>query len=99
MKLRDFKKIDKQTHFGWGGMICSFFTLVAMLQDIHGKLAWIDLNFVLIGIAATFVCAVIKELMDEKFEWDDIIATMCGCVTTVLAVFFGILFNIIQFAD
>lgn len=86
---------DKVLHFLGGGFICSLVSFVAILQE-NGLSNLENISCVCIGVFASFILSVFKEMMDDKFEWKDIIAAIFGCIPVFLAVGIGILFNILS---
>lgn len=94
MKLTDnlIKKygVDKLLHHAFGGLLCAFISVIAILQD--GTLNWSAVAYPTIGSALVFVLSIIKEYIDTEFNWKDILAAMLGCLWVYLAVFIGIAF-------
>lgn len=83
---------DKFEHHNLGGLICSFVSIVAILQD--GVINWATVLYVIIGAVVTLFTAIIKEyVIDVKADWRDIVATVSGCIWPFIAVVFGVLFN------
>lgn len=81
---------DKWAHLGLGGLIGAVVTIVAMLQE--GMTGWGTLYMPFIGHIVVFVVSVLKEMVDGKFDWWDILAAMVGSSMIHIAVFFGALF-------
>lgn len=93
-KIKAFiSAIDKQAHFGWGGMIAAFFTFITLLQEMPALIPWSMLLFCIIGTVAALVFEIIKEIIDDKFEWSDILATFLGTYPIWMATAAGILLN------
>ena len=86
---------DKLAHFGIGGLLCAMVTLVAMLQE--GVIGWGALVFPIIGDVVVFIVSYLKEkIVDDKFTWEDIWSAMIGCLCVHVAVFIGVIFNILS---
>lgn len=84
---------DKFDHHVVGGLICSFVTIIAILQD--GVINWLSLLYVLIGVIAALFAGVIKDyVIDAKADWRDVVATVSGCIWPLIAVVLGVLFNL-----
>lgn len=87
--------LDKIAHFGIGGLICACVTFVIMLQDgMTGD--WRALLAVIAGFCATFILAIIKEMIDDEPSLTDIVASVLGCLPVLLSVATGVLFGIIS---
>lgn len=86
---------DKILHFCLGGFITALITLVAMLQE-YGHISLGTICAIpTIGTIVVFMISVFKEAMiDDKFDWKDILAAMLGCVLVYIATILGVLFNI-----
>lgn len=86
---------DKIMHFLAGGWICSFITLIAILQEGTRLSNTQLLLSPTIGFICVLVIEVMKELSDTKFDWKDVLATMIGAATVYLATGIGVLFNVL----
>lgn len=85
--------IDKIAHFGLGGLIAAFFTIIFMLQDCT-EVGWNMLPWSAIGVIVTLVLSVVKEvIIDEVFEWRDIVAGVLGSLLVPAAIVIGVLLN------
>lgn len=89
--------LDKFCHFGIGGVITAFISIVAMLQEIPFIDPWFTLVFPVMGIVVTAILEFIKEyVIDEIPDKKDILWTMGGSVTIFLGYLIGIIFNILS---
>lgn len=71
-------------------------TIVSILQDMN-SVGMSLLAFCIIGIIAAMILACIKEyVVGEEFDFKNILYSFIGCVCSVIVIFFGILFNILQ---
>lgn len=89
--------MDKVAHFGVGGLITAFFTMVFILQDMPVFIMqpWRLLLMPFIGTVVTVFVSVIKELFfDAKRDWKDLYAALIGSATVFVAAAFGFLFFI-----
>lgn len=85
--------VDKVLHLFGGGLICAIFTFIALLQDgIYTSQA--ICGSALIGTIVALLFMVLKEILDKKFDWLDIVAGLIGCAFIWLAIGVGFLFNI-----
>lgn len=86
---------DKILHFLVGSFITAFMTLIAGLQE--PEINWGTMGAPVIGLAVTVFFAVIKEvIIDTKFSWKDLVATLLGAVPIFIATAFGILFHVLS---
>lgn len=84
---------DKVLHLFVGAWICAIFTIVSILQE--GSLFWWQTILMSVAgtLAALFV-SVIKEIfLDDKPDWKDVLWSFYGCLTVIVAVGIGVLFN------
>lgn len=83
---------DKVLHFFGGGFICSFFAIICLLQEgiLTGKTVF---SSIAIGTVVALILSIMKEIVDDKFDWKDILAAMIGCVLIFIAAGLGMLFN------
>lgn len=89
--------MDKVAHFGVGGLIAFAFTLVFILQDMASLIftPWRAMLYPFIGTAITAVASIFKEMfLDERRDWNDLWASLAGCVVAFVTVLFGTLFFI-----
>lgn len=86
---------DKVLHFLVGSLITAFMTLVAGLQE--PEINWGTMAAPIIGLVVTAFFAFVKEaLIDTKFDWKDLVATLLGAVPIFIATAFGILFHVLS---
>lgn len=87
--------VDKVLHLFVGAWICAIFTIVSILQE--GSLFW--WQTILMSVAGTLAAlflSVIKEIfLDDKPDWKDVLWTLYGSMTVIVAVGIGVLFNIL----
>lgn len=83
--------VDKLLHFAFGGLICALISIITIFQEPF--INWYSSLYLIIGTIATFIIAIMKEIIDIKFEWKDVIATMLGCIPVYIAVILGIWFH------
>lgn len=71
-------------------------TIVSMLQDMNSVSIGL-LGFCIIGIITAMIFACVKEcIVSKEFNFKNILYSFIGCVCSVIVIFFGILFNILQ---
>lgn len=88
--------VDKVLHLLVGAWICAMFTLVSILQEGCDLLWWQTLLMSLAGTLAALFLSVIKEIfLDDKPDWKDVLWAFYGCLTVIVAVGIGVLFNIL----
>lgn len=78
-------------HHAFGAAICGLITIVGIIAV--EKLYWDSFLYVGVGTVIVFVVSVIKEPLDTKFDWKDILAAMLGCLWVFAAVIIGVLIN------
>lgn len=83
--------VDKVLHFLVGALITSLFTIIIALQE--PDITYYTMGVPVIGGIVTFMAAVFKEIVDDKFDWKDILATVLGIVPIALATCVGVLFH------
>lgn len=92
MKLTDnlLKRFgtDKILHHVTGSSVCALISLVAIIQD--GIIGWDILTYPVIGDVAVFLVSTVKEYIDARFDWKDILAAMLGCIWVFMAVAAGV---------
>lgn len=92
-KLIEKLGLDKIAHFGVGGLICALITFVVTFQE-GGEIGWWCLAMPTIGTVVVFILSWMKEkVIDDEFNWYDILAAMLGCILIYIAVGIGVLFN------
>ena len=72
MKAVDKWGLDKVTHFLAGALVAVMAYLVARMA---GATQAASLST---GFGLSIVAGVVKELLDERFEWKDLLATAIG---------------------
>lgn len=72
MKAVEKWGLDKVTHFLAGALIAVMAYLVACMADAT-QVAPLS-----VGFGLSIVAGVVKELLDERFEWKDLLATVIG---------------------
>lgn len=72
MKAVDKWGLDKVTHFLAGALVAVMAYLVACMT---GATQAASLS---VGLGLSIVAGVVKELLDERFEWKDLLATAIG---------------------
>jgi len=95
--IKRFAGVDKAAHFGIGGLITAFFTIVFILQDMGTLIfnPWRMMLYPFIGTIITTVVSVIKEkLIDTQADWKDLYAALIGSATVFVATLFGVIFFI-----
>ena len=94
--LKSLLAIDKLAHFGWGAMICAAVVLVCLLQEVSGPLSWSAVWVCLIGTIVAVVLEICNDfIVDMKWDWADVVATVLGTLVIWVATAIGIWFNII----
>lgn len=86
--------VDRLLHFAVGGLVCALVTIVSMAQEaaMQNLTAGVLCAVPLIGLAVVLIVAFNKEVMDEAFDWWDILASALGCVPVEVAACLGALF-------
>lgn len=82
---------DKMLHHLGCVLICAFVTIVLILWE--GVINWSALLDVGIGAAAALLLSILKEKLDNKYDWKDIAWGMSGCLWVLLAVVTGVLLH------
>lgn len=72
MKAVEKWGLDKVTHFLAGALIAVMAYLVACMADTT------QVASLSVGFGLSIVAGVVKELLDERFEWKDLLATVIG---------------------
>lgn len=72
MKAVEKWGLDKVTHFLAGALVAVMAYLVACMT---GATQAASLS---VGLGLSIVAGVVKELLDERFEWKDLLATAIG---------------------
>lgn len=71
--------VDKVLHFLVGGYIMAFVMLLC--SSISGKLDGHTLACSASGLVLVFVLSVLKESLDQKFSWPDVLAGTLGALS------------------
>lgn len=80
--------IDKFTHFGFGGEICSFFAILTYLTGTELTFSrW--LTSCIVGTMFTFIFAYAKEMYDDTFDKKDLKWSMYGTLPVWAAFIIG----------
>ena len=78
MKAVDKWGLDKVTHFLAGALVAVMAYLVACMA---GAMQAASLAA---GFCLSIIAGVVKELLDERFEWKDLLATAMGCAAATV---------------
>lgn len=83
MKAVDKWGLDKATHFLAGALVAVMAYLVACMAGATQAAS------LAAGFGLSIVAGLVKELLDERFEWKDLLATAIGgaAVTVGLIIF------------
>ena len=87
-KLSKWCGMDKLAHFGIGGLIAAIVLPAMALQD-YGCGVWRTAHMSLAGVIVTLWLSLIKEILDTKRDWRDIVAGISGALVVVLASYGG----------
>lgn len=87
-KLSAWCGMDKLAHFGIGGLIAAIVVIVMAQQD-YGCGVWRTAHMGWAGLIVTTWLGIIKEIMDTKRDWKDIVAGIAGAFVVVLASYGG----------
>lgn len=82
---------DKVLHHVVGALICAMFSIVFILQD--AIFDWTGVAVPLVGSIVVLILSVVKEYLDDKPDWMDVVWAMAGCLWVFAAVASGVLFN------
>lgn len=82
---------DKILHHVVGALICAMFSIVFILQDAIFE--WTAVVVPLIGSIVVLFLSIVKEYLDDKPDWMDVVWAMAGCLWVFAAVALGVLFN------
>ena len=83
--------VDKILHHVVGALICALFTFVFILQD--AIFDWIAVVVPVIGSVVVLLLSIVKEYIDDKPDWMDVVWAMLGCLWVFAAVAGGVLLN------
>lgn len=87
-KLSAWCGMDKLAHFGIGGLIAAIVVIVMAQQD-YGCGVWRTAHMGWAGLIVTTWLGIIKEIMDTKRDWKDIVAGIAGAAVVVIAGYVG----------
>ena len=94
-KLSKWCGMDKLAHFGIGGLIAAI-VLIAMAQQDYGCGVWRTAHMSWAGLIVTTWLGIIKEMLDTKRDWRDIVAGIAGAFLVVLASYAGAVLNVLS---
>ena len=94
-KLSKWCGMDKIAHFGIGGLIAAIVLIAMALQD-YGCGVWRTAHMSWAGLIVTLWLSLIKEIMDTKRDWRDIVAGIAGAFVVVLAAYAGAVLNVLS---
>ena len=87
--------MDKIAHFGIGGLIAAIVMIAMALQD-YGCGVWRTAHMSWAGVIVTLWLSIIKEIMDTKRDWRDIVAGIAGAGVVVLVAYAGAVLNVLS---
>lgn len=94
-KFKSMFQLDKVAHFGLGGMITACMALVSILQEDLSTSG--ILLCPIIGHVCVFILSFLKErIVDDRFDWVDILAAMVGSAVSHVAVVIGVVFGLLS---
>lgn len=94
-KLAGWCGMDKLAHFGIGGLIAAI-VVIAMAQQDYGCGVWRTAHMSWAGVIVTLWLSLIKEMLDTKRDWRDIVAGIAGSGVVVLAAYGGAVLNVMS---
>lgn len=94
-KLSAWCGMDKLAHFGIGGLIAAIVVIVMAQQD-YGCGVWRTAHMGWAGLVVTTWLGIIKEIMDTKRDWRDIVAGIAGAEVVVIAGYAGAVLNVMS---
>ena len=94
-KLSKWCGMDKLAHFGIGGLVAAI-VLIAMAQQDYGCGVWRTAHMSWAGVIVTLWFSIIKEMLDTKRDWRDIVAGIAGAVVVVIAAYGGAVLNVMS---
>lgn len=89
--------MDKVAHFGVGGLITAFITIVFLAQDMTVFITqpWKLIILPFGGTIVTIFVSVVKEIFfDSRRDWKDLYVALIGSAMVFIATLFGYLFFI-----
>ena len=94
-RLSKWCGMDKIAHFGIGGLIAAIVLIAMALQD-DGCGVWRTAHMSWAGVIVTIWLSIIKEMLDTKRDWLDIVAGIAGAFLVVLASYGGAVLNVLS---
>lgn len=94
-KLSKWCGMDKLAHFGIGGLIAAIVMIAMALQD-YGCGVWRTAHMSWAGVIVTLWLSIIKEMLDTKRDWRDIVAGIAGAAVVVMAGYAGAVLNVLS---
>lgn len=94
-KLSKWCGMDKLAHFGIGGLIAAIVLIAMALQD-YGCGVWRTAHMGWAGLIVTLWLSLIKEMLDTKRDWRDIVAGIAGAAVVVIAGYAGAVLNVLS---
>lgn len=94
-KLAGWCGMDKLAHFGIGGLIAAI-VVIAMAQQDYGCGVWRTAHMSWAGVIVTLWLSIIKEMLDTKRDWRDIVAGIAGAGVVVMAGYAGAVLNVLS---
>lgn len=94
-KLSKWCGMDKLAHFGIGGLIAAIVMIAMALQD-YGCGVWRTAHMSWAGMIVTIWLSIIKEMLDSKRDWRDIVAGIAGAAVVVMAGYAGAVLNVLS---
>lgn len=94
-KLAGWCGMDKIAHFGIGGLVAAIVVIVMAQQD-YGCGVWRTAHMGCAGLIVTTWLGIIKEIMDTKRDWKDIVAGIAGAAVVVISGYEGAVLNVLS---
>lgn len=94
-KLAGWCGMDKIAHFGIGGLVAAIVVIVMAQQD-YGCGVWRTAHMGCAGLIVTTWLGIIKEIMDTKRDWKDIVAGIAGAAVVVISGYAGAVLNVLS---
>lgn len=84
--------MDKIAHFGIGGIIGAAIAIIVTLAI--GDYGWVVGAYPFVSHAIVFILSFVKEkIMDDEYNWLDILASVLGSISVHLAFIIGLTIN------
>lgn len=94
-KLAGWCGMDKIAHFGIGGLVAAIVMIAMALQD-YGCGVWRTAHMSWAGVIVTMWLSIIKEMLDTKRDWRDIVAGIAGAAVVVISGYAGAVLNVLS---